>query len=67
MCDTDDDGDGILDVNEGYSFYVEDFERVPFYTGIRSGTTSITDLVESRKPTGRLMRIPWLKILSHTL
>ena len=45
VCDTDDDGDGILDVNEGYTFYVEDFEGVPFYTGIKSGTTSITDLV----------------------
>ena len=45
VCDTDDDGDGILDVNEGYSFYIEEFEAVPFYTGIKSGTTSITDLL----------------------
>ena len=44
VCDTDDDGDGILDINEGYSFFVEDFENVPFYTGISSGTTSIASL-----------------------
>ena len=44
MCDTDDDGDGILDINEGYSFYVEDFEGVAFNSGISSGTTSVAGL-----------------------
>ena len=44
VCDTDDDGDGILDVNEGYSFYVEDFESVAFRSGISSGTTNVAGL-----------------------
>ena len=72
VCDTDDDGDGILDVNEGYSFYVEDFESVAFGSGISSGTTSVAGLSGIKEAhwsynTNTLKEDPISRVVTSTL